>query len=262
LTPFRTNPFRFSTKFGDDESALLYYGCRFYSATSGRWIARDPEEEEGGNNLVAFVNNAPLFSFDPLGRFGLIDMGASALEGATIAVEGAAQATGIYLRVKSAVETYEQFQQITSSIFENGFEAGDAEKLLMAASTAIAERLAGKMASKLAMQVAGRSGLTRLLGTARDNLLGAATNPKLKGVINELYRDRTGKNIIGSGSAMDAFRYERATGTLLSPKGHGQKLINYRSSLMKLLNNPGLDGKDKQIVKDLLIDIQSALSGG
>ena len=36
------NPFRFSTKYEEVESGLLYYGYRFYDAGVGRWVNRDP----------------------------------------------------------------------------------------------------------------------------------------------------------------------------------------------------------------------------
>jgi RHS repeat-associated protein len=38
----RANPFRFSTKYQDDETDLLYYGYRYYNAGTGRWLSRDP----------------------------------------------------------------------------------------------------------------------------------------------------------------------------------------------------------------------------
>ncbi|OIQ89998.1 tRNA(Glu)-specific nuclease WapA precursor [mine drainage metagenome] len=41
------NPFRFSTKYVDDETGLLYYGHRYYSTSIGRFINRDPSEEQG-----------------------------------------------------------------------------------------------------------------------------------------------------------------------------------------------------------------------
>jgi RHS repeat-associated protein len=41
------NPFRFSTKYTDDETGLLYYGYRFYNPQLGRWANRDPIEEAG-----------------------------------------------------------------------------------------------------------------------------------------------------------------------------------------------------------------------
>jgi len=43
----RINPFRFSTKYQDDESDLLYYGYRYYKASTGTWVSRDPVNELG-----------------------------------------------------------------------------------------------------------------------------------------------------------------------------------------------------------------------
>ena len=63
----QANPWRFSTKYQDDETGLLYYGYRFYNPTDGRWPSRDPIEEDGGLNLYGFVGNAPLGRIDVLG---------------------------------------------------------------------------------------------------------------------------------------------------------------------------------------------------
>ena len=38
----RANPFRFSTKYQDDETDLIYYGYRYYKADTGTWPNRDP----------------------------------------------------------------------------------------------------------------------------------------------------------------------------------------------------------------------------
>jgi RHS repeat-associated protein len=62
----KLNPFRFSTKYQDDETDLLYYGYRYEK--DGRWLSRDPVEEKGGLSLYAFVNNAPVALIDALGR--------------------------------------------------------------------------------------------------------------------------------------------------------------------------------------------------
>ena len=53
------NPFRFSTKYQDAETDLLYYGYRYYRADTGRWLSRDPIMEHGGLNLYGFVLNNP-----------------------------------------------------------------------------------------------------------------------------------------------------------------------------------------------------------
>ena len=63
-----SNPFRFSTKFTDDESGLVYYGQRYYSPGLGRFINRDPIEEAGGLNLYGFCGNDGVNGIDYLGN--------------------------------------------------------------------------------------------------------------------------------------------------------------------------------------------------
>ena len=62
------NPLRFSTKYEDDETALLYYGFRFYNANTGKWLNRDPLNQWGGPNLTVFTVNDPISLFDTDGR--------------------------------------------------------------------------------------------------------------------------------------------------------------------------------------------------
>lgn len=80
----KANPFRFSTKYQDDETDLLYYGYRYYNASTGRWITRDPICDlavKGGHQAgpgefmppvarpcdYTFVDNQPGLSADLLG---------------------------------------------------------------------------------------------------------------------------------------------------------------------------------------------------
>jgi RHS repeat-associated protein len=79
----RINPFRFSTKYQDDESDLLYYGHRYYKASTGTWVTEDPLEELGfliqhndvldrddvraGDNLYLFCDNHSTLGWDYLG---------------------------------------------------------------------------------------------------------------------------------------------------------------------------------------------------
>jgi RHS repeat-associated protein len=62
------NPFRFSTKYADDETGLLYYGYRYYTPETGRWLSRDPIGEAGGMNLYGFCANDSANLIDPLGQ--------------------------------------------------------------------------------------------------------------------------------------------------------------------------------------------------
>jgi len=60
----KANPFRFSTKYQDDETGLLYYGYRYYNPGTGGWPSRDPLGEPGGANLYGFVYNNPTDHLD------------------------------------------------------------------------------------------------------------------------------------------------------------------------------------------------------
>ena len=61
------NPFGFSTKYTDRETGLVYYGLRYYHPALGRFINRDPIEEQGGLNLYAFCGNDGVNRWDKLG---------------------------------------------------------------------------------------------------------------------------------------------------------------------------------------------------
>ncbi len=59
--------FGFSTKPIDPETGLVAYQRRFYNPAIGRFLNRDPIEEEGGENLYAFCLNSPSLYIDILG---------------------------------------------------------------------------------------------------------------------------------------------------------------------------------------------------
>ncbi len=64
--------FRFSTKFTDTETGLVYYGQRYYNPTLGRFINKDPIEESGGLNLYGFAGNDGVNRWDYLGQYALM----------------------------------------------------------------------------------------------------------------------------------------------------------------------------------------------
>ena len=75
-----TNPYRYSSKFEDAETGLLYYGYRYYYPASGRWLNRDPisyamddlDDSLGEDEpLYTFVLNDPIASIDGLGLYTL-----------------------------------------------------------------------------------------------------------------------------------------------------------------------------------------------
>jgi RHS repeat-associated protein len=65
--------FRFSTKYEDAETGLLYYGFRYYDPETGRWLSRDPIEERGGLNLYGMVGNDSVNQWDYLGLASFTD---------------------------------------------------------------------------------------------------------------------------------------------------------------------------------------------
>jgi RHS repeat-associated protein len=65
------NPIRFSTKYQDTDTSLLYYGNRYYQPATGRWINRDPIDESGGLNVYGFVGNDSVNKIDYAGLFQL-----------------------------------------------------------------------------------------------------------------------------------------------------------------------------------------------
>ena len=67
------NPFRFSSEYYDSELDLVYYNYRHYSPSLGRFLSRDPIEEQGGLNLYAFVGNVPTSLIDSLGENTVAD---------------------------------------------------------------------------------------------------------------------------------------------------------------------------------------------
>ena len=88
------NPFRFSTKYWDDESGLVYYNYRFYSPVFGRWINRDPSGEKDNRNLHGFVRNNPLITIDINGNEGWVEGFEDWAQ--TFVFDFANQAEGIY----------------------------------------------------------------------------------------------------------------------------------------------------------------------
>ena len=86
-----SNPFRFSTKFTDTETGLVYYGFRYYQPGLGRWLGRDPIEEKGGLNLYGFVRNNPVNSWDLLGMWPVVSI---VINGGTTAAGNGRYASG------------------------------------------------------------------------------------------------------------------------------------------------------------------------
>jgi RHS repeat-associated protein len=82
------NVYRFSTKYTDDETGLVYYGYRYYAPDLGRWLNRDPIDDDGWglaysvgrlqqipyrelSSLYIFTGNSPCRTSDYLGLLSM-----------------------------------------------------------------------------------------------------------------------------------------------------------------------------------------------
>jgi RHS repeat-associated protein len=73
------NPYQWSSKESHAKSGLVYYLYRCYAPELGRWVSRDPIEEEGGENLYVFVVNDPCAYVDPAGEMSFKDIAFSSV---------------------------------------------------------------------------------------------------------------------------------------------------------------------------------------
>lgn len=99
------------------------------------------------------------------------------------------------------------------------------------------------------------------------------SNPALERILDSNY-GANGPNgsRVGSGSTADALRYERSTGQLLSPAGHGQKAQDLLNRLRderrraEMGPNPNSNGTihtnaDVEYMDELIEDLENAISG-
>ena len=149
----KENPFQFSTKYCDSETGLLYYGYRFYDATTGRWINRDPLEEEGGLNLYLALANNGINKYDPDGR--IIETGWDLFNVGTGVISLAANiAAGNYAgaALDAAGLTYDVIATAVPGLPAGAstvIKASRAAKLVTKTIQLAKNGLAGKMASSI-----------------------------------------------------------------------------------------------------------------
>jgi RHS repeat-associated protein len=63
------NRYRFSTKRAEPTTGLILYEYRVYDPVAGRWLSRDPIEEDGGLNMHNFARNSAINIIDILGLY-------------------------------------------------------------------------------------------------------------------------------------------------------------------------------------------------
>ncbi len=62
------NPWRFSSEYIDEGTAIVYYNYRNFDFVYGRWLCMDPVGEKGGIGLYGFCGNNPMTTIDVRGE--------------------------------------------------------------------------------------------------------------------------------------------------------------------------------------------------
>ncbi|MGZ3732547.1 MAG: RHS repeat domain-containing protein, partial [Parachlamydiaceae bacterium] len=65
------SPWRYAGKRADPETALVYFGKRYYDPKTLCWLTPDPLHHADGPNLYTYVHNNPLRYIDPNGLFAI-----------------------------------------------------------------------------------------------------------------------------------------------------------------------------------------------
>lgn len=90
----------------------------------------------------------------------------------------------------------------------------------------------------------------------RISLLKRTKNDKLKNAISEMYRRGS---FIGDGGTSSVLKFEKRTGTLLSPKGHYQKALEMKRRLDKIISRESLNKKDRKTARTLSKQLRRAI---
>ena len=90
----KNHPFRFSTKYTDDETGLVLYQLRPSRPDLGRWLQKDRIWERGGVNLYGFLGNYSGGSRDYIGNQAISDVVNDPTGAASDTVENTSEAWG------------------------------------------------------------------------------------------------------------------------------------------------------------------------
>jgi RHS repeat-associated protein len=290
---------QFTGKERDSESGLDYFGARYYGSALGRFSSPDAPlvGQEASDpqswNLYSYVRNNPGARVDPDG-LDCITTSNQTSGGITVTtVRGGSADTcgGTYVDGTVDVSSY-QYNGSSLSWSDNSTWGGGAVNFVSpstpndALSPDVASMLnrAGNMAAPgvnlaadglmlfgsfvaplpmaIAQFGAGNGDGTDIALAAAVHVPGMGVgryvkNAKLRNFLAMFNRTGTG---IGTGSTADAIRHEIQTGSAVGGKVHFQKGMEMRQGLLNLIRSGKLDASDQAVAKQMLIDIQDALS--
>lgn len=273
------NPFRFSSKFTDLETGLVYYGARYYSSDLGRFINRDPIEETGGLNLYGFCGNDAVNHVDYLGQSWLSRF-LKFTRKATRDVLNATTLGTLRAPVNHLYTWGENHQQemkiaaaIVASIFTYGAASGWAMGAMSTttagvttysiAGTAISATTAGAIAGVVGGAAAGAVGGTIRTGTVQGALRGAAVGAIMGGISGYYGKawtlSRVGVTTVGGGLASEVSGGSFRQGALISG---GIALVTYGAIKMREYEWDHSAPEDRGRVSDGFNHDGKGLAGG
>jgi RHS repeat-associated protein len=177
------NAYRFSTKYADDETGLVYYGKRFYDPTAGRWVTRDPIGEAGGRNLYIFVANNGVLLVD---AYGLSWYDGENAEAVSNFLAGAGDS--LTMGATGWVRREFGWDDVTD-YGSTSYVAGEVTEIVV--ETTIT--LGGSVLRRRALQYAGKAGRAVLEGGARTTYRRAKNLVGKGGIVHHINPIRQGR---------------------------------------------------------------------
>jgi len=217
-----SNPFRFSSEYFDAETGLVYYNYRYYNPELGRWISRDPIEEQGGCNLYIMLSNCPWDSWDSLGQLSWLDRAINVA--ANFAAGMGDHISGGWTDVVRERLGINDGVDKSSGAYATGKGAGVAYDVALMATGAgaIGKQLAKQGIKQTAKQVAKQA---------------------VAGTVQSLAVDQTIQHAGLCSNCLQKLGYQAALGVGVSPAGDGN-LPEFRGGAYKDMSKPVGDGLD------------------
>jgi RHS repeat-associated protein len=271
----------FTGKERDAESGLDNFGARYNASSMGRFMTPDPGNlsaifhmnDPQSWNGYAYARNNPLKYTDPSGLDYTICDGdgknCSHMDDKTFDSERNKD-KGELFQNGSMFHFDKDGNKVMDGTYQwNGPDIPGDPAANLAAMGMIGNggtAFVGAFAKNMAITAAGGAILApmaelsaAIAQTARLSMLKPlVTNPELEEIVNELFQvtDKL------PGGTAGAVRYESMTGDLLSPAGHAQEagdIVRQLDTFLK--NNAGISTNDQAVAKELIRDLQNALSG-